>query len=252
MKAKYLFRIMTGTVILAMLATGCKKDDPAPAFEEFSFDAEEVLAKLPDGLKNSTDEYAQQCVGFIESAVDMSSFFDNMTPPDDARQTDKKGSSGTWSWTWSYMGESYTFYWTYDEDNTKRYWTMEIQFGDGPRYDYIEAWEMKDGSQGWLSFNFNWVYIYDDSEDYEDLYWTYTWRTDGDGTYYFDWYYDSSESGYQYLMHYDIVINPDGSGSIDYYSADVLFYHMEWDAAGNGSWAYYLGDYTMTGAWTAG
>ena len=46
--------------------------------------------------------------------------------------------------------------------------------------------------------------------------------------------------------------NADGSGFIDYYLEDVLFYHMEWDALGNGSWVYYLGDSELTGTWTAG
>jgi len=182
----------------------------------------------------------------------MSSFMANMTPPENATRTGKKASGDTWSWTWSYGGFSYTFYWTYEEDNTKNYWNIEIQFGDGPRYDYITAWEMQDGSGGQLQFNFAWTYIYEGSEDYEDFFWTYTWAVDGNDNYNFHMYWDSSESGYEYDLNYDIVINANGSGYVNEYLEDVLFYEAQWDAAGNGSWAYHFGDYTTSGSWTAG
>ncbi len=256
MKNIFYLKGLIGLLLLAVVAGGCKKEEEPPAFEKMSFDSQEVLSKLPAGLTSSNDEYAQQCVGFIESAVDMSSFMGNMVPPENAQKSDKKSAMAgdTWSWTWSYGGESFTFYWTYDEDNSKRYWSMDIQFGAGPMYDYIDAWEMKDGSQGEMVYNFNWVYIYggEPEEDYVDLYWKYTWSVDQSGKYQVHWYYDSSDAEYNYYLHFHIVINPDGSGYIDYYSMDALFYHMEWDALGNGSWVYYIGDSEYSGTWTTG
>ena len=257
MKSKFYLKGLLGLVLLAVIVGGCKKDEEVlPEFAEMAFDSEEVLSKLPAGLTSSTDEYAQQCVGFIESAVDMSGFLGNMVPPDYAQKSAKKSTMGgdTWTWTWSYGGESFTFYWTYDEDNTKNYWTMEIQFGAGPIYDYIDAWELKDGSQGEVMYNFTWAYIYggEPADDYEALYWKYTWRTDGTGAYYFNWYIDSDDPAYEYALHYEVTINPDGSGFIDYYLADALFYYMEWDALGNGSWVYYFGDSEYSGTWSAG
>jgi len=53
-------------------------------------------------------------------------------------------------------------------------------------------------------------------------------------------------------MQYSILINGDGSGELDYYYYDQLFYHMEWDAAGNGSWHYYFGETEDSGTWSAG
>ena len=254
MKTKFYIKGIIGFFTLMMVIGGCKKDEEGPAFEELSFDAEEVLAILPEGLKNSSDEKAELCMSYIESALDMSAFMDNMIPPDGAQKEAKKStaSGDTWSWTWAYGGDSYTFYWSYDEDNTKRYWTMDIQFGAGPRYGYIEAWEMKDGSQGEVIYNFSWVYLYSGEtiEDYDDLYWKYSWSVDQSGKYYLDWYWSSSEVEYDYQIHYSIEINPDGSGILDYYLMDVLFYHMEWDTLGNGSWYYYFGDDTLSGSWT--
>ena len=248
---------LAGLFVLALIAGGCQEEDEPPQFEELSFNKQEVLDKLPDGLKNSNDQYAQSCLSYIESALDMSSFMGNLVPPGDAQKNMKKSTMNgdTWTWTWSFEGESFTFYWTYDEDSNKRYWSMDIQYGGGPRYDYIDAWEMKDGSQGEVIYNYNWVCLYsgESQEECTDLFWRYTWSTDESGTCHFDWYYDAADPACDYFLHSGIQVNPDGSGSIDYYSMDMLLYHMEWDAQGNGSWEYYLdGSVVMSGTWTAG
>lgn len=253
MKTRLYLNGLAGLFILLFLVTGCKKEDEPPEFEQIAFDAQEVLDLLPAGLKNSDDSYAQECVGMVESALDMSDFIDNMEVPPEAQKTAKKATTGTWSWTWNYIGgELWTFYWTYDEDNTKRYWTMEIQFGDGPKYDYIEAWEAKDGSAGEVIYNFNWAAIYDgETTSYQDLYLRITWEVDSAGNYYYSWYWDADTEN-EYLWQYDIVVNADGSGSVDYYLGGELYYHMEWDALGNGSWAYYFGGLLSDGIWLAG
>ncbi|MEZ5071082.1 MAG: hypothetical protein R2751_08955 [Bacteroidales bacterium] len=253
MRNKFFLKGMALFVGTALVVGGCNKEDEVPSFEEMTFQADEVLNQLPVGLTASNDEYAEMCVDFIESAVDMSAFSENLTPPDNARKSDKKGSGDTWTWTWSYLGESFTFYWTYDEDSSKKYWSMDIQFGAGPVYDYIDAWEAKDGSQGHVEYNFNWVLIYEeDPGDYEDLFWTYDWSLDSNGTYTFEMTYDSSAIDYDYYLQYSVVVNDDGSGTVDYYLMGDLFYHMEWDALGNGSYAYYYGDFETTGTWSAG
>lgn len=241
-------------LLLLVFFAGCKKEeeDVPEDFAELSFDAEEVLDLLPEGLTSSPDDKAQECVDMIEQALDMSAFEANLIVPGNAMRSSKKAAGDTWYWTWNYMGEIWTFYWTYSEDAVKEYWTMQIQVGDGARYDYIYAWEYKNGSGGEVVYSFNWVLIYEDEPDYEDLHWTYRWTLDGSGNYQFEWTYDSDDLEVDYYMNYDIVVNADGSGTLDYYLNDTLFYHMEWDTAGNGSWIYYFGDMTQSGTWVAG
>lgn len=168
-----------------------------------------------------------------------------------------KATDGTITYTWSYTyeGQTITYYWTYADDATKNYYTMQIQLDDGPLYNYVEAWEMKDGSKGKLLYNFNWIYAYYDDyyEDYyDDLFYTYEWEVTSSGVYNFTFYYGSESGEYTYALRYDVVVNADGSGTIDYYYEDELFWHMEWDAMGNGSWAYYDTDGTVysSGTWT--
>jgi len=235
-----------------MLAGCNKEEDETPGnFAELAFDGQEVMDQLPEGLLNSNDEMARECVDMIEQALDMSAFQANLIVPDNAVRVSKKASGDTWYWTWNYMGEIWTFYWTYSEDAAKNYWTMKIQYGNGEKYDYISAWEYKDGSGGEVVYSFNWVLIYDDVEDYEDLHWTYRWNVDSSGNYQFGWTYDSDNLEVNYYLKYEIVVNADGSGTLDYYLNDSLFYHIEWDTAGNGSWIYYLGDFTQSGSWSA-
>jgi len=256
MKTKKYLNGLTGLLVLSIVAVGCKKEVVPAEFESISFDAAEVLEKLPVGLTSSNDASAKECVGFIESALDMTLFIDNMKVPEDAQKSAKKSTSGAdeWHWSWHFGGESFTFYWTYDEDASRKNWSMDIQFGAGPRYDYVDAWESKDGGEGEVMYNFTWAYIYsgESMEDYEALFWKYTWELDNSGAYKFNWFYESEDLEYNYYLHYDITINPDGSGTIDYYSMDALFYQSEWDVLGKGSWTYYLGDFEQSGIWTVG
>lgn len=125
MKQRHYAKSILGFLVLVLIASGCKKDDPAPEFQELGFDSQEVIAKLASGLVNSTDDHAQDCVDWIESVVDMSSFIDNMEVPEDAQKSAKKSAlddGDTWSWTWAYGGESFTFYWTYGEGSTSVTW----------------------------------------------------------------------------------------------------------------------------------
>lgn len=255
MNRNFLFRGWAVLFMFAILFAGCSKDEEEVPedFAEFSFDSQAVIDQLPSGLKTSTDDQAQNCVDMIESALDMSDFMDNMEVPDNAVKTSKKSSGDTWQWTWSYGGEVWTFYWTYSEDSSKKYWTMQIQYGAGDKFDYISAWEKKDGTGGQLVYSFNWVNIYDgEYTDYVDLHWIYNWSIDANGNYHIDWEYESGETEIDNFMSYDILINADGSGSVEYYMNDVLLYHMEWDAAGNGSWIYYFGEMEQSGTWLAG
>lgn len=241
--------------LFAILSSGCTKEgeDLPPEFSELSFNDQEVLDRLPDGLLGSSDPKAQECVLMIQEALDMSAFQANLEVPGNAQHLAKKASSDTWFWTFDYAGGTWTFYWTYSEDSSKDYWTMEIQFGEGERYDYISAWEMKDGSAGEVVYSFNWVQLYDQEYmDYVDLHMTFSWNQGLSGVYNFHWSYEGDSTEYDYVMQYNIVIHADGSGELDYYYFDQLFYHMVWDAAGNGSWTYYFGGVEESGTWTAG
>ena len=246
-KHNSLLFLLAGSVLFF---SSCNKDGTGDQeFETISFDKQEILDNIPAGLKNSTDTYAQQCYSDIESALDMSNFMDDMTPPEDAVRSSKKAAGDTWQWTVSDGTNSLTFYWSYEEDSQTKYWTMEIQIDEGEVFPYITAKESKDGKQGEVLYNFNWVVAYEGyGPEAADLYWKYHWNVDNTGNYTFNWDYDSNDPSYDFFLNYEVVVNADGSGTIDYYSMDAKYYHMEWDSQGNGSWTYYI--INMSGTWS--
>ncbi len=260
MKKFYKYFLPILLVIAIAFVTGCKKDDDeTPTFESLSFTEEEIINKIPEGLKNSTDENAQACVDAIESAADWSLFYGSLTPPDNAVKVDNKSTSseGTWKWSYNYDGvHVITYYWTYEETATKHMWTMDIQWDDGPLFNFIDAWELKDGTQGEVKYNFQWACAYENQyyEDcYDDIFWIYTWNKNANGVINFTFKYESSEVEYSYYYKYELVLNPNGSGTLDYYWLDDYWhYHYEWDALGNGSWVWYTEGSTISGegSWT--
>ncbi len=261
MKKFYKYFLPLLLVVLIAFVTGCKKDDDddlPPEFDGFSLTEEEIINRIPDGLKTSSDANAQTCVSYIESAADWSGFYSYLTPPSNAVKVSNKSTAGegTWKWSAPFEDHTITYYWTFEETSTQYMWTMQIQFDNGTKYNYIEAWELKDGTQGEVKFNFGWTCIYYELyyeeyyEDCEELYWIYTWNKSASGVINYTWLIEDPD--YDYSFKYELVLNPDGSGTLDFYSnSGDTHYHYEWDDLGNGSWVwYYEGEVFMSGTWT--
>jgi hypothetical protein len=258
MKSDFLWKGRVPVLLLGLFLSGCSTDFEVPEdFRPLSFEAEEVLGTLPAGLKHAPDSYAQSCYSYIESAVDMSVFIDNMEIPEDAWRPSVRSAPGvyTWQWNWLYKGGAFTLYWRSEDRGGKRCWSMDIRYGTGPCCDYLDAWETLGGSEGELRWNYGWEDIFTGAfpEDHESEYWRYNWKQESDGSWIIGHTWDSDDPAYDIHLSYDVVIDPDGSGVVDYFLRDELFHHMEWDHRGNGSWLYYEdGEVFLDGTWTAG
>ena len=258
MKKKFYLQGFIGLAVAGLLFVGCSKEQAAEpeTYEMLSFDAEEVLDMLPQGLTESTDTYAQTCVAYVTTAVDMSGFISFMEVPSDAQRSAKKSSGDTWQWSWGYGGESFTMFWSFDEDDSKNKWSLDISYNGGPAYDYIDAWEYKDGSGGEVLYNFNWATMYDYGQEEaaesetEVLYWKYNWSKNGAGDYAINWFWESDSDDYEHVAGHTITIKADGSGTLDSFQEDTKLFQMIWDALGNGSWI--MGDGQDSGSWEAG
>lgn len=253
MKKFYKYFLSLLLIIAIAFVTGCKKDDDKPpTFESLSFTEEEIIDKIPDGLKNSADPEAQTLVSYIETAVSWTAFEGFFTPPSNAEKVGSKSTSseGTWKWTHSWEGYTITYYWSYEETATKHIWTMDVQYAGGPLYNFVDAWELKDGTQGEVRYNLQWACVYD-PEYYDvcdDLFLLYTWNINPDGVINYTFLYESLEYEYDYYWRYELVIYPDGSGTLDYYYlGGYWYYHYWWDAEGNGEWVWYAEDDEILG-----
>ncbi len=258
MKKKFYLQGLFGLAVISFLFVGCSKDEtPEPdVFETLTFNSVEVMDMLPLGLTESTDPYAQSCITYITTAVDMSGFITFMEVPSDAQRSAKKSSGDTWQWSWGYGGQNFTMYWSFDDDGSKNQWSLDISYNGGPAYDYIDAWEYKDGSGGEVFYNFNWATSYDygageeAEHETETLYWKYNWSKNGAGDYAINWFWESDSDDVEHVAGYNITIKADGSGTLDTLLEDAKLYEMIWDALGNGSWTMSEGE--NSGSWEAG
>ncbi len=244
---------LSALLTLFVLSFSCSKDDEPEVkeFETIGFDSVAIIEKLPEGLKNSDNEYAEMAVDYVENAIDWSSFSDQLVPPENAVKTGKK-SSETYTWTWNYGGAYVlTLWWTFHDDSEKNYWDIDIQYNEGERYSYLQAWEAKDNSSGQIQYNFQWACSMDDhASECEDLFWIYTWDVDENENYTFKYIIEADDDSYNESLRYETVVNNDGSGYVRYYFYEELFYDLNWDQDGNGSWTYYFGG--DSGSWTVG
>lgn len=245
--------ILSVLMTLFVLNFSCSKDDEPEVkeFETIGFDSEAVIEKLPDGLKNSDNEYARMAVDYVESTADWSDFSDQLIPPEDAVKTGKK-SSETYTWTWNYGGAYVlTMWWTYHDDSEKNYWDIDIQYGGEDRYNYLQAWESKDNSSGQIKYNYQWACAMDDNpSECENLFWIYDWSIDENENCTFNQIVEAEEDAYAESLRYETIVNNDGAGSVKYYMYGELFYEITWDSAGNGSYTHYLGEDSFSGTWT--
>jgi hypothetical protein len=138
-------------------------------------------------------------------------------------------------WTWT-AGEV-TVWMTFVESATKYTWTYDIDYQGTGRVTYIYAEEEKDGSAGMLKL----FGAYSSTATAE-----YSWTVASDGTVDFIYLAGDAEN----MLKITVKANPDGSGVVDYYVNNVMFYHLIWNTDGSGSWVYYYGDQSMSGTWS--
>jgi hypothetical protein len=252
MKVLSHFSALMFSLMFILALSACKKEeDPPEEFHSLSFEQEEVLDRIPSGLKSSNDIYAQSCYHMVETVVDMSEFIDNMDVPEDATRDRSQSDEYTWKWDWHSSSGIATLYWNYEERESRRYWSLDVQFNDGQRYNYIDAWESLDGLHGEVAYNVLWYTYGEDGGNTDSQFLRYTWDQDASGTFTFNWKMDDAAGGSSSPMHYMMVINADGSGLIKHFSYDELETEMSWDALGNGSWVFYaFGEAYADGSWT--
>jgi hypothetical protein len=104
---------------------------------------------------------------------------------------------------------------------------------------YVYAEETKDGSEGLM-------HIYGALYGDDAVFITYTWKHTDDN---FDFVISGieDETSFEVNIH---VNTKTKAGSVEYVMNDELLYKMEWNAAGDGTWAYYVdGEVEESGSW---
>ncbi|HNW51475.1 MAG TPA: hypothetical protein PKH79_10355 [Prolixibacteraceae bacterium] len=221
------------TVALLVLAfTGCKKDDEEVA-QMAQMKLAENLSKLgiPDAIKNSSNSYAQQVVGYYDQAMSIDDYTSWFDLPDDATHDGN-------NYYWSYGG--FSVWEVYDE--TSSGYTRDIYFKttETSKLKYLHSEESKDGKTGTME-------IYNYLSETDELLYTYDWVFDSKGN------LTLTEKWSDGSLEYDIVSNVDLSGSAKYYSNGKLLYEFYWNTDGSGSYKWYEDDGSVaySDSWTA-
>jgi hypothetical protein len=224
--------------LFSIIFSSCKKTESEtqkPVYEAPKIGGTDgKVVTVNSHLSSSTNQYAQQCNGYLETVNNISTYLNMMTPPSNAQFVPNK-SVGTYTWTWSAGGV--TVWMTMTETATKYTWTYDIDYQGTGRITYIYAEENKDGSSGLMNFFGG----YSTTATIQ-----YTWTVAADGTINFVALVGSESSSFKYIVN----AKPDGSGSVDFYTNAVLFYHIIWNTDGSGSWVYYYGDQSLSGTWS--
>lgn len=207
------------TVVLFILAfTGCEKDKEEKA-QMAQMKLEENLSKLgiPDAIKNSSNSYAQQVVGYYDQAMSIGDYTDWFDLPDDATHDGD-------NYYWTYGG--FSLWEVYDENSSGYTREIYIKTNETSKLKYLVSEESKDGKTGTLE-------IYNYLSEKDELLYTYDWTFDSKGnlTLSYNW---TDES-----FKYDIVSNVDLSGSVKYYSEGKLLYEFLWNTDGSGSYKWF-------------
>jgi len=235
------FLILFTTIFSLVIVSSCKKDDDTnPNKDAPNYEVKTV--QVPDAMTQSNDPGARQAASYINMVNGMAGYGGMMTPPSKSSPVTnfKDGTEDIYVWEINEGNTHCTFTLRVTETATKYFWemivdgTMEGQVFNN--FTYLKAEETKDGSSS--SFT-----VYDPENG--GILMTMSWYESGGATHF------TFEVPDEIMM--SVVVNADGSGSVevkDWQNGQyVLEFRAEWDASGHGQWW----EYDETGAiWNQG
>lgn len=225
-----------GRYFLLLLALGfvtgmasCKKDDDdgnnnTETDEPFvtsasTFSDPNALPIATELQTTNTEAYGYA----LTPKTQLQAFSSFMLVPATAQYSTPKTGPGTYTWNYQGYQGVYTITDGGSQWDFSYVWTIQ-----GSTYLDINGWEKKDGSAGFLQWEF------DATERY-----TIDWSATSQGGYSID---TKFISGGVVDSRYVGVYNSDGSGSIDYFSEGDLYYTASWNASGSGTYTSYNSD----------
>jgi hypothetical protein len=239
----------------AIFAFSCSKDEE-PSLEKraISLAESDQVIPAPSALLTSDDPYAQMAAGWIMQANAMSSYLYFLEMPSGAQKSEARitasngrvkdaGDHVTYIWTDQQSGYSVAF--QVSEETDRYVFEIFLKIEAGTEFlKYFHAEEKKDRSEGFMKI-YDIFGIYGD--DASVVWINYEWTRAGN-------IFNLSITEYSESFEAAITVDLGSkTGSVTYYLEGVKKYTLTWDGAGNGTWAYYNEEGTVTesGTWTA-
>ena len=226
------------TPILALavfILASCSKKDTTPAITYRTPTSTHAQIAIPAGLQaqaNKDSIYAIMAVAEISVANIMGTYAADFVLGS-GENTTATSNGAVYSWTYGDLG-----YWmTYSVLSDKYTWTWDWKTAQIPRFTYLSAEELKNGSGG------NWK-IYDETGT-NTVAADYTWTLTGSVYNATMNFYSASSATTKYV----IVDNGNNSGSFQVFEGADKKVQITWNTDGTGN--YWFSDNGYTGTWTA-
>ncbi|RAW00540.1 hypothetical protein [Pseudochryseolinea flava] len=247
---------ITKALLLAaatIVASACSDDDDDKKSSlesaKFSLANKSTVVTAPAGLQNSDDEHAMQANAWIQMANGMTQYFGFFEFPEGAA---KSGSRITASnarvkeagdvlvYTWEDEQSGMSVAYQVSETSDRFVWEIFTKETGENWLKVVHAEEKKDQSAG--SFK-----VFDtEGEDPSKVVLAYEWSTSGD---IFTVEFNDGTDQNSWTVE---VNTKTGAGSVVAVVDGAKMYEMTWDAAGNGTWAFYEdGEVSDSGTWEA-
>lgn len=223
MKKRSLLLLLSTLFVSSIVFNGCKKDEEEKEVRKAPTGLTETKVELPSGMTSSSDPNVQMAVGYANMFNGISGMAASLEIPENATKisdfSDLKTNEECYSWTYAGI----TVYYLYSETTDKYKWTM---YYSDPSYNIIKSKiyyieQSKTETTGKLEY--------------------YNYISNGEviGT----WKWDETSTGIDYeyvdaIQSLNASINNDGSGVLQYYLDNSLFYSVNWNSAGHGSYTY--------------
>ena len=237
------FKLIATVLILGLLLAACSSDKKDNGTNQQEQPPEGITidpVQLPAGMTQSSDQYAQTVVSYINLINMFQYWTGSLVPPGQVGKVglvESTTDGPPWEYTWNQQGITVKL--VIDIQDNQYHWVLTYS-GTFEGYQYnnakvLEAWQDMDGTSGKLV-------VYDPEENAQVAEWS--WQEDENGT--LTVRYKEYTGGVEII----VVQNPDLSGSLEVYENSVLTFKANWNADGSGTWWVYDENGTQTGTWT--
>jgi len=243
---------------VALFAFACSDDDKDTSSslesQTLSLSSNTQVLTAPSAMQSSNDDHAQMAVGYITMANAMSTYLGYIKAPEGSVKstTAITAANGRVAaegdvvvYTWSDANSDLKV--AYQISETSDSYAFDVFFmfsGQSSWLKYFHAEEKKDRSEGFMNV-YDILGIYGDNTSLVML--KYNWSRSGDN---FTFKLTDTQDNYYFTV---IVNEKTKAGEVTYFAGTVKIYQMTWDAAGNGTWAFYDSDdgsLVSEGTWT--
>jgi len=238
--------------LMAFLSSSCHKDKPEDlVYHDLTFNPASLLEQIPAGLKGSEDPYARLVYGDMAAMLDWGEFSDQLILPDSVTKTLSGAVAETYQWNLNTGSLFLLVNLTFSKAGNEYQWQEKIQYGPvGAPNEYLTAKEYEPGDSGSLQYNTRWFCGLNQLTDPCDpLYRQYKWKMIDNSSIFYQVKMKDQTLEPALNLEYRLILNTDGSGSVNATSGTEQYYHAAWNNLGSGIYSLYKGEVPETHEW---